>query len=183
PRGDRRGLVAALGAIQHRPEAVGGRTDLARAVTALGRVARHRGLVAILSDFPLSPGLEQALRVLARKHEIGAMELRVPRGRALPGAGPLSLRDVETGRGVLVDTADPKFVARFRAVNDATDTRRADILRRVGARHVVLSTDGDWVLPLARELGRPPRLRGAAAGASRTRSSSPSSWRCLRRAP
>lgn len=163
PRGDRRGLIAALGAIQHRPEGGSGRTDLAKAVTALGRIARHRGLVAILSDFPLSPALEQALGVLGRKQEIVAIELRDPRERSLPSVGPLSLRDVETGRAVLVDTADPKFVARFRAVNDAADNRRAEILRRVGARHVILSTDGDWVLPLARELGRPPRLRSKAA--------------------
>ena len=101
--------------------------------------------------------------MLGRKQEIVAIELRDPRERSLPSVGPLSLRDVETGRAVLVDTADPKFVARFRAVNDAADNRRAEILRRVGARHVILSTDGDWVLPLARELGRPPRLRSKAA--------------------
>ena len=163
PRGDRRGLLSALAAYDaYIPTHDGSRTDLAAAITSLGRVLKHRGLVAIMSDFPMSDGLEQALGVLGRRQELLLIELRDPRERELPMMGPLSLRDVETGRTVLVDTADPRFQERFRAVSADADRRREGMFRRVGGRHLVVSTDSDWVLPLARSLTRPVPARRAS---------------------
>ncbi|CAN0513739.1 unnamed protein product, partial [Phaeothamnion confervicola] len=117
PRADRRGLVAALAAVDRVVPAEGrdGRTDLARAVSALGRIARHRGAVIVVSDFPLQPGLEQALGGLGRRHELIAIEVRDRRERDLPNVGPVHLRDLETGRRRLVDTSDPRFQTRFAA--------------------------------------------------------------------
>ena len=163
PHGDRRGLITALAAYDaYTPRHDGSRTDLAAAITSLGRVLKHRGLVAILSDFPMSDGLEQALGVLGRRQELLLVELRDPRERELPQVGPLSLRDVETGRTVTVDTADPRFQERFRAVSAEADRRRQAMFRRVGGRHLVVGTDTDWVLPLARALMRPVPVRRAS---------------------
>jgi uncharacterized protein (DUF58 family) len=162
PTADRRGLVAALGAVEDLPppEPGAGRTDLAGAVAALGRVARERGAIVLLSDLPLQPGLERALGSLGRRHELIVVEVRDPRERELPEVGPLALVDMETGRRVSVDTADRRFRSRFEsAVADADASRRALVARARG-RHVVVSTDSDWVLPLARALSR-PSLRSA----------------------
>jgi uncharacterized protein (DUF58 family) len=163
PRGDRRGLIGALGALDRLrlPDAPGGRTDLARAITSLGRIARHRGVVVVISDFPVQPGLEHALGVLGRRHEVVAAELRDPRERDLPRLGPLRLRDMETGRTVLVDTSDPAFGSRFANAVRSSDAQRDGMLARAGTRHVVLDTDGDWIMPLARALGRPRPRRAA----------------------
>jgi uncharacterized protein (DUF58 family) len=170
PRGDRRALVSALAAVDQAiaverpvtPDGAANRTALSRAITGLGRVARHRGLVVVLSDFPAEPGLERALGVLARRHEVIAIELRDRREREIPAMGPVSLRDMETGRTLLVDTSDPRFQARFAEAGKADDAARIGMLRRVGARHVVLRTDRDWVLPLARALTQPGKVRRAA---------------------
>jgi uncharacterized protein (DUF58 family) len=164
PRGDRRGLIAAIAAVDRLPPAPegGGRTDLVHAVSALGRVARHRGAVVLISDFPLQPGLERAIGGLGRLHDVIAIELRDRREREIPRIGPVQLRDLETGRRRLVDTADPRFQDRFAAAVAATDRAREVLLARAGARHVIAETGGDWVLPLARSLGRPLRRRRAA---------------------
>lgn len=165
PRADRRGLIAALAAVERlepAPEA-GGRTDLVRAVTGLGRVAHHRGAIVVISDFPLQPGLERAIGGLGRLHEVIAIELRDRRERELPRVGPVELRDLETGRRRLVDTSDPRFQDRFAAAVEATDRARAALLARAGARHIVAETGLDWVLPLARALGRPARRRRVPA--------------------
>jgi uncharacterized protein (DUF58 family) len=160
PRADRRGLVAALAAVdQVEPEEAGGRTDLVRAISAIGRIAKHRGAIVVISDFPLQPSLEQALGALGRRHELVAIEVRDPRERDLPRVGPVELRDLETGRRRLVDTADPRFQDRFAAAVEATDRARDALLARAGARHVIVETGRDWVLPLARALGRPPNRR------------------------
>jgi uncharacterized protein (DUF58 family) len=167
PRADRRGLVAALAAVDRLPagdsETAGGRTDLTRAISSLGRIARHRGAVVIISDFPLQPGLERAIGGLGRTHEIIAIEVRDRRERDLPRVGPVELRDLETGRRRLVDTADPRFRDRFAAAVESTDRTRAALLARAGARHAIVSTGEDWVLPLARTLDRPVRRRRVAS--------------------
>jgi uncharacterized protein (DUF58 family) len=161
--------VSALAAVDHAiatkeasPEDAAQRTALSRAVTGLGRVARHRGLVIVLSDFPAEPGLERALGVLARRHEVIAIELRDRREREMPAMGPVPFRDMETGRMMLVDTSDPRFQARFAEAGRADDAARVSMLRRVGARHVALRTDRDWVLPLVRALSAPGKVRRAA---------------------
>ncbi|MGD9696480.1 MAG: DUF58 domain-containing protein [Thermoleophilia bacterium] len=166
PRADRRGLVAALAAVDRVPvpEEGGGRTDLVSAIGALGRIARHRGAVVLISDFPLQPGLERAIGALGRTHEIIAIEVRDPRERDLPPLGPVHLRDMETGRRRLIDTADPRFQRRFAQAVDSSDRARAALLARAGARHVIVENGTDWVLPLARSLSRPtPRQRQVVA--------------------
>ncbi len=157
PRADRRGLVAALAAVDRvgPPGEAAGRTDLARAVSSAGRIARHRGAIVLISDFPLQAGLERAIGALGRRHEIIAVEVRDRRERDLPEVGPVQLRDLETGRRHLVDTSDPRFQRRFAEVVQQDDAARAAMLARAGARHVVVETGADWVLPLARSLGRP----------------------------
>jgi uncharacterized protein (DUF58 family) len=164
PRADRRGLIAAIAAVDAVPPAPegGGRTDLVRAISALGRIARHRGAVVLLSDFPLLPGLERAIGGLGRRHDVIAIELRDRREREIPRIGPVELRDLETGRRRLIDTADSRFQDRFAAAVEATDRAREALLARAGARHVIAETGRDWVLPLARSLGRPVRRRRAA---------------------
>ncbi len=162
PRGDRRGVIAAIAAVRGgMHEAPPGRTDLARAVTGLGRLARHRGAAVILSDFPRQDGLELALGTLARRHEVVAVELRDRRERELPAVGPVNLRDLETGERRQIDTADPRFQRRFAEVVAEADQERAAMLARVGARHVIVETGADWLLPLARALERPMRRRAA----------------------
>lgn len=153
PVGDRRGLVAALASVAAvRAPGEPGRTDLARAVTTLGRVARHRGAVVVISDLPVSPELELALGVLARRHQIIAVQVRDPRERELPDLGAVRLRDMETGAVRLVDTADPRFRRRLAETAAEDQADREAMLARVRARHVVLDTTGDWVMELARSL-------------------------------
>ncbi|MFP5451836.1 MAG: DUF58 domain-containing protein [Thermoleophilia bacterium] len=156
PRADRRGLVAAIAAVRAlpAPEEGGGRTDLVGAINALGRIARHRGAVIVVSDFPEGEGLERAIGGLGRRHDVIAIEVRDRRERDLPAVGSVVLRDVETGRRRTVDTADPRFRARFAKVARQADDARAAMLARAGARHAIAETGGDWVGPLIEVMNR-----------------------------
>jgi hypothetical protein len=108
-----------------------------------------------------APEWRRPLVQLAARHDVVAVEVRDPRERHLPDVGPVQLRDMETGRRRLVDTADPRFQTRFAAAVEATDRARDAMLARAGARHAIVETGRDWVLPLARSLGRPPNRRRA----------------------
>ncbi len=165
PRADRRGLVAALAAIDRTVprRRAGERTDLVRAVSLGSGASRsHRGAVVLISDFPLQPGLERAIGALGRRHELIAVEVRDRREREMPERRPGAAarprdRPPPPGRHLR-----PALPARFAATVEATDRARAALLARAGARHVIVETGADWVLPLARSLGRPAVRRRIA---------------------
>jgi bifunctional pyridoxal-dependent enzyme with beta-cystathionase and maltose regulon repressor activities len=64
--------------------------------------------------------------------------------------------DPETGRQLQVNTRDKNLRARFAARAAAEREELAGALRVCTARHVVLSTSGDWLRRLATYLRRPP---------------------------
>ena len=59
--------------------------------------------------------------------------------------GLLWLVDPETGRQLRVDTRSRKLRERFAVAASAERGQVAQILASVGVRHVVLSTEGDWL--------------------------------------
>jgi len=80
------------------------------------------------------------------------VEIRDPREDDLPDVGDVTLVDAETGREVRVDTSSPALRAKFA---EAAGRDRALVereLRRLRARHVVLSTSGSWLRSLADQL-------------------------------
>jgi uncharacterized protein (DUF58 family) len=125
---------------------------LAPILHRVGRVARQPGLVVVISDFREDLAWQRPMRALAGRHKVLAVEIRDPREERLEPVGRLSLVDPETGRQLEVDTSRRALRDRFAAA--AADERRgvADGLRRAGAGHVVLSTQGDWLRALGRAL-------------------------------
>jgi uncharacterized protein (DUF58 family) len=65
--------------------------------------------------------------------------------------------DPETGRQLRVDTRNAKLRSRF--AQAAAEERRSleRMLASLGIRHVVLTTSGDWLRPLAVFLRRTKR--------------------------
>ncbi len=151
----RQGRVALLGllaAMREEPEAGPGRvgpTSLGEALRRTGGHARQRSLVVVVSDFRGPRDWRKPLLQLAARHEVVAVEIRDPREQRLVNAGELWLVDPETGRHVRVDTRSERLRARFAAAADAERRELASGLSSVGVRHVVLSTEGDWLRSLA----------------------------------
>jgi uncharacterized protein (DUF58 family) len=86
---------------------------------------------------------------LAARHDVLVVEVRDPREQELPDVGELWLVDPETGRQLRVDTRNRRLRQRFA---DAASAERATLARDLaatGADHLVLSTDADWLAPLA----------------------------------
>ncbi|HPQ38339.1 MAG TPA: hypothetical protein PLW97_11920, partial [Synergistaceae bacterium] len=86
-------------------------TDLAGALTYLGRVHPRRSVVFLLSDF-LSSGCEQALKVAARRHDLIGIHITDPADGKLPPKGIVALQDLENHAALEVDAGDPG-VRRF----------------------------------------------------------------------
>jgi len=154
PRRGRRGLLLALGAIR---EAPAGEGSLGEAMNLVGGLAAERSLVVVVSDFRGPVDWRRGLLRVAARHATLAVEIRDPREQELPDVGELHLVDPETGRHVVVDTDDP--VLREQYAQAAREERRevGALLSSAGVPHVTLSTEGDWLPPLAAFLARGDR--------------------------
>lgn len=147
PRQGRAGLVGVWSALH---EADGGvAPGLAGALAGLGAAARQRALVAVVSDFRGPVDWQAGLLDVAGRHDILAVEVRDPREGVLEDVGEVWFADPETGQRVRVDTSDARLRQRFTQAAAEERGAVAAALAQVGASHVVLSTDGDWLRELA----------------------------------
>jgi uncharacterized protein (DUF58 family) len=108
----------------------------------------------VVSDFRGPLDWRRRLLELAGGHELVAVEIRDPAEQELPDAGPLWLVDPETGRQLRVDTRSARLRSRFAAAAAEERAVVARTLASAGARHVVLTTAGDWLRTLASFLRR-----------------------------
>jgi uncharacterized protein (DUF58 family) len=154
PQQGRHGLVGLLGVLQRsHPEEGGGATSLGAALARLAPIARQRGVVAIVSDFRGPLDWRQPLLQLLGRHQVLAVEIRDPREQELPDVGELWLVDPETGRQVRVDTRNRVLRTRFADAAREERTAVARVFSALAVPHVVLSTQGDWLRPLAAFMG------------------------------
>jgi uncharacterized protein (DUF58 family) len=157
PRQGRRGLIGLLTTLRTEPRHVEAQSDSTSLGEALGRanaLARQRSLVVVVSDFRGRRDWRRRLLELSSRHDVVAVEIRDPREQELSNVGVLWLVDPETGKQLRVDTRSRRLRERFAAAAAAERTEVSHALASVGARHVVLTTHGDWLRHFAAFLRR-----------------------------
>jgi uncharacterized protein (DUF58 family) len=119
-----------------------GGTDLERGLAAVLANLRQRSVLFLVSDFVGAPPV-QALQRAASRHDVVVVELADPKDLAPPAAGPIVLRDAESGRVALFDggrrAADE--AARSRAERETLRTAT----RALGIDHLTLATDRPYM--------------------------------------
>jgi uncharacterized protein (DUF58 family) len=125
-------------------------TDLAAALRGALGIARRRSLVVVVSDFITEPGWERPLALLARRHDVVAIQVLDRREFELPAAGMLYVEDAETGEQIFVDTDDAGFQQRLRTAADERQAALAAGARSAGTDLFTVTTDEDLVRALAR---------------------------------
>ncbi len=161
PAGGSRGMLGLLRAIATEPpEEGGGQTSPARALTLVGAIRSTPGVVVVLSDFRGPRDWVPALTEVSGRHAVIALEVTDPREDALVDVGELTLIDPETGRMLRVDTGDRRLRSAFDDAAAADRAELSSVFRRLGIRHLRLSTDGPWLPALAQGFARTPNLTG-----------------------
>jgi uncharacterized protein (DUF58 family) len=150
PRAGRTHLLAVLHNVLTAPRADGGgATDLVDGLERVGASMRRRGLVVIISDFLTEDtSWELPMRRLNVRHEVLAVEVLDPREMELPDVGMLHLVDPETGQLREIQTSDARLRARYAEAAAGQRSTIAAAVRRCGASHLRLRTDGDWLREL-----------------------------------
>src|SRR6185312_13693403 len=113
-------------------------------------ILKRRSLVFVVSDFVSTPGWDQPMALLARRHELLAVRLSDPIERELPDLGLFTLQDAETGERLFVDSHDKAFRRRFAQLVDKREADLREAFGRSGADVIELSPDDDLVDALMR---------------------------------
>jgi uncharacterized protein (DUF58 family) len=149
PRQGRVGLLGLLSTLRDQPLENAGATSLGEALHRTAALGRQRSAVVVVSDFRGPLDWRRPLLELSSRHDVIAVEIRDPREQELPNAGVLWLVDPETGRQLRADTRNERLRARFAAAAEAERAELTRVLAAAGARHVVLTTAGDWLRSFA----------------------------------
>ncbi len=131
-------------------------TDLAVALEYLHRVIRRRSVSFVLSDF-LANGYERALRLAHRRHDIIPVCITDRRERTLPRVGLMTVRDLETGRRIVIDTGSSAVLRQYeKRWEDALAARRR-LFRSLGVDTIEVDTQEPYIHPLLRFFRRRER--------------------------
>lgn len=168
PRGSRKHLMHVLHRIATGTQPDNsGVTELTRALQRLGAIAKRRGMVAIITDFRVTPGWEDALGALARRHDVLAFELIDPLELSLPNVGMLPVIDPATGALVEVPTHKAAVRRRYAEAAEARRSHIASTFRRHGVDHIEMRTDHAWLDDVIRFVARRRHRLLATSGRAR----------------
>ncbi len=129
---------------------------LSDALGELGRTHKRRAVIFVLSDFLSGasnhgePQWAKPLRMLARRHELVALQLTDPLEFELPRAGLIRMHDPVSGRRFSVDTGSRRVRERYRSQAQHEQMTIEEACKRARIDRVELSTAGGIVEPLLR---------------------------------
>jgi len=166
PRAGRKNLLGLLDRVQATPREDGsGPSDLGGALGKVGAMAPRRGLVVVVSDFAVDPaGWATELGTVTLRHSVLCIEVLDPRDLELPRVGMMSFVDPGTGRVREINTDSTRVRDAYAAAASSQREQIRESIRAAGADHLLLRTDTDWVLDLARHVSRRRHRAEVTAG-------------------
>jgi uncharacterized protein (DUF58 family) len=147
PRKGKRQLARIIESVLYL-EPVGKRTSIESALAYIGRVAKRRGVVFLISDFMTDEALARPLRVLTFRHDVVLVRISDRWERELPNVGLVEIEDPETGDTLLVDTSDPKVRSQYRELRGQEDAVLMRARHQSGLDLIDLSTGEPFLRPL-----------------------------------
>jgi uncharacterized protein (DUF58 family) len=143
-------------------EPAGKGTSLEAGIAWLGRVARRRGIVFIISDFLSSEDLSRPLKILSLKHEVVLVRLVDRWEVELPNVGLVEVEDPETGEVMLLDTSDPFVRQEYKKLRAGQEHELTHARNQAGIDMIEIRTGESFLRPLLLFLRRKrtrPRTR------------------------
>jgi uncharacterized protein (DUF58 family) len=123
------------------------RTDIAAAIDFLGKVARKKAVVFLVSDF-LESGYERALRTVGKRHDLIAVTIADPVEMKMPNVGLVELEDAETGELIQIDTSSAAFRKKYEGLGAERAGKLQELFRGMGIDQIEILTGRDYVRDL-----------------------------------
>lgn len=123
-------------------------TDFVAPTEHLARVLHRRSIIFFASDF-VGPDASEALRLLAPRHDLVAIDVSDPRDAELEPVGIVTFRDPETGAQATLDTSNSSVRRAYRELSERAEGALDSRLGRLGMDRVRVSTARPYVHDLA----------------------------------
>lgn len=129
--------------LTHRPRHRQTRID--DALGWMTRTAQRKSICFLVSDFlQPSASYEQALRIVARRHDLVPIVIGDPMERELPRLGLVLAQDLETGREVWIDTDSRRFRERYAEAARTHRARLTELFRKLKLDAIEVDTGGSY---------------------------------------
>lgn len=115
-------------------------TDIRNALAFLGNVQKKSCICFLISDF-LSSGFQHSLRVASKRFDLIAIRVRDPHEITLPRLNLLRLKDLETDRTLLVDTADERVREHYESKVRSRHLHQMRMLQRLDIGFIDIRSD------------------------------------------
>ena len=124
-------------------------TNITETLRYLTNAIKKRCTAFIISDFMDNRNdLEMALSIANNKHDVVALKIYDERETELPPMGLLKLKDAETGKYVIVDSASRKTREIYRRWWLDHMAKLDSLFKRCGVDNVAINTNEDYVKSL-----------------------------------
>jgi uncharacterized protein (DUF58 family) len=94
--------------------ATSSQTNIAEALRYLSGVIKKKAIVFVLSDF-MDDQYERTLKMVAKKHDLTGIRVYDKHDESIPNLGMVPMRDAETDRVLLVNTASKRVRKQYNA--------------------------------------------------------------------
>jgi uncharacterized protein (DUF58 family) len=119
-------------------------TNINEALKLFSRSNRHRSIAFIMSDF-IDEQYEDALRVMAGRHDVIGLKIYDKMDMQLPNVGLMEVEDLETGKSQWLDTSDAMVRYNYQQNFMKHSENCKNIFKKSGADLLHLRTDEDYV--------------------------------------
>lgn len=133
--------------ISFQPEKEG--TNIKEALEYFSRVQSRRCIAFLITDF-WDHGYAEALKLIAKKHDLIALNIQDPREQVMPAIGLLKLQDAETGREYWLDTFDRGVREQIRKLADDRRQKLSNLFQISGVDQIEISVGEDYVKSLTK---------------------------------
>ncbi|MEL7060242.1 MAG: DUF58 domain-containing protein [Acidobacteriota bacterium] len=134
-----------------------GETDLDAGLWATLKTLKQRSVLFVVSDF-LDRVPTSALKAAAARHDVIVLELVEPNDLEPPAAGPIAVRDAETGDLAVV--GGRRWSRRLAIRRRQRREELLGLIRRLGIDHLEIRTDRPYLPALVSFFGRRRRRFG-----------------------
>jgi uncharacterized protein (DUF58 family) len=125
----------------------GSGTDIALAVQYIYRLIKKRSIIFVISDF-LDEQYDDSLKLLAKKHDVVALQVIDEAEINLPRAGLLKLKDPETGTTFTVNSNSARVRASYNALAQKQQEELEIRFKKNKIDLVTIRTDQSYVKEL-----------------------------------
>ena len=128
-------------------ETTGNETNIETALQFLSKIQKKKATVFLLSDFKSNP-YDNALKIIARKHDLIALKFTDIAEYQLPKIGLAKFKDLESGKDVWINTASKSARQNYRDKQMKFDLEVKRQFRKFNIDYAELRTDEDYIKPL-----------------------------------